>query len=114
MTDCLFCKLIRNEIPSEAVLETDEVYAFRDINPQAPQHILLVPKRHIEKLADLKPEDSGIVGNLVYHATQLAHKLGMDAAGYRIVINNGEDAGQSVWHLHVHLLSGRSFRWPPG
>ena len=114
MSDCLFCRIIGKEIPSDTVLDTDEIYAFRDINPQAPHHILLVPKRHIEKLADIKESDAQILGRLLIQATKLAHDLGMDDEGYRIVVNNGENAGQSVWHLHVHLLSGRPFRWPPG
>jgi histidine triad (HIT) family protein len=114
MNDCLFCKIIAGEIPSTKVRETAEVYAFRDISPQAPQHVLLVPKKHIERLADVTADDAGLLGKLIYEATTLAHELGMDEQGYRLVINNGEEAGQSVWHLHVHLLGGRPFRWPPG
>jgi histidine triad (HIT) family protein len=114
VSDCLFCKIVSRAIPSQVVLDTDEVFAFRDVHPQAPQHVLLVPKRHIEKLADLTASDSPLVGKLLTEASRLARELGMDSQGYRVVINNGETAGQSVWHLHIHLLSGRPFGWPPG
>jgi histidine triad (HIT) family protein len=114
MTDCLFCKIIAGEIPSSKVLETDDIYAFRDINPQAPEHILIVPKRHIEKLDDLADADALAIGKLIVETTKLARQHGMHSQGYRLVINNGEEAGPSVWHLHAHLLSGRPFRWPPG
>jgi len=114
VADCIFCKIAARQIPSNVVLDTDDAFAFRDINPQAPHHILIVPKRHIEKLADLKDADAGLMGRLFLAATGLAHDLGLDEDGYRIVVNNGEQAGQSVWHIHLHLLSGRPFRWPPG
>lgn len=114
MSDCLFCRIIAKEIPAAAVYETEDVLAFRDINPQAPQHVLVVPKRHIEKLADLSPVDAPVMGQLLVETARVARDLGMDSQGYRVVINNGETAGQSVWHVHVHLLSGRPFRWPPG
>jgi histidine triad (HIT) family protein len=112
--DCLFCKIISGEIPSKKVKETDEIFAFSDISPQAPRHILIVPKLHIEKLADLEDSHSALMGKLLVEASKLAKELNLDDQGYRIVINNGEAAGQSVWHLHVHLLSGRPFHWPPG
>ncbi len=102
MSDCLFCKIIAGEIPAAKVRETADVLAFRDISPQAPQHVLLVPKKHIERLADVNAEDAGLLGTLIYEASTLAHELGMDEQGYRLVLNNGEEAGQSVWHLHVH------------
>jgi histidine triad (HIT) family protein len=114
VSDCLFCKIVAGEIPSAKVHETDDIYAFRDINPQAPQHILVVPKRHIEKLDDLQGSDALAIGQLIIETTKLARQFGMNTQGYRLVINNGEEAGQSVWHLHAHLLSGRPFRWPPG
>jgi histidine triad (HIT) family protein len=114
MSDCLFCKIIAGQIPSEKVMDTEEFLAFRDITPQAPQHVLVIPKRHIERLADLKDNDADLMGKMMVEAAKLAHTLGMDEQGYRVVINNGAQAGQSVWHLHVHLLSGRSFHWPPG
>jgi histidine triad (HIT) family protein len=114
MSDCIFCKIIAGEIPSAHVLDTDELFAFRDINPQAPQHVLILPKRHIAKLSELKLSDRSIAAELMLATAKLAHDLGMEKDGYRVVINNGERAGQSVWHLHFHLLSGRPFAWPPG
>lgn len=114
MSDCLFCKIAARQIPADIVLDSEDALAFRDIDPQAPQHVLVIPKRHIARLADLDHGDSAAVGSLVTQAVKLAHDLGMEESGYRMVINNGEEAGQSVWHLHIHLLSGRTFRWPPG
>lgn len=114
MDDCLFCKIAARQIPADIVLDSEDALAFRDIDPQAPQHVLLIPKRHITMLADLHSEDAALAGSLLTQAVKLARDLGMDEAGYRMVINNGETAGQSVWHLHIHLLSGRLFRWPPG
>lgn len=110
--NCLFCKITRREIPSELIYEDGEAVAFRDINPQAPVHILIVPKRHIEKHADLSTAEKALMGHLHEVARVLAvkEKLG----DYRLVLNNGAGAGQSVWHLHLHLLSGRAFSWPPG
>ncbi|MDD5087220.1 MAG: histidine triad nucleotide-binding protein [bacterium] len=114
MNDCLFCKIAAGQIPAEIVLDSRDALAFRDLDPQAPQHVLIIPKRHISRLADLRGDDAPAVGSLMTQAVKLAHDLGMDEAGYRLVINNGETAGQSVWHLHIHLLSGRPFHWPPG
>lgn len=114
MNDCIFCKIIAGQIPSAVVFEDEDVFAFRDINPQAPQHILVVPKKHMEKLNDLTADDALTVGKLLVATCRIAREHGMDAQGYRIVLNNGEGAGQSVWHIHAHLLSGRPFRWPPG
>jgi histidine triad (HIT) family protein len=114
MSDCLFCQIIAGTIPSHKVLDTEEFYAFRDINPQAPQHILIIPKRHIERCAELEESDAELLGRMMVQASKLAHELGMDGQGYRLVVNDGEQAGQSVWHLHLHLMSGRPFRWPPG
>lgn len=114
MNDCIFCKIIAGQIPSRVVFEDENVFAFQDITPQAPQHILVVPKVHIEKLADLSPEDATLIGKLMVAISHIAREHGMDAQGYRVVMNNGEGAGQSVWHIHAHLLSGRPFRWPPG
>jgi histidine triad (HIT) family protein len=110
--DCLFCKIIAKEIPSKTVYEDDYCYAFRDINPQAPIHILIVPRKHFAKVADMGEGDKELVGHLHWTAQQIAKKE--DLKDFRIVINNGESAGQSVWHLHLHLLSGRPFGWPPG
>lgn len=114
MSDCIFCRIIAGEIPADRVYNSDHVIAFRDINPQAPQHVLVVPKQHVEKLADCGSKQRGLLGDLLAETARVAAKLGMDDQGYRVVINNGEAAGQSVWHIHVHLLSGRPFRWPPG
>lgn len=113
MNDCVFCKIVAGEIPSQKVWEDDDVFAFRDLNPQAPQHILIVPKKHIEKLADVTPEDQTLLGKLMLTAMRIAKETAAEN-GFRVVVNNGESAGQSVWHLHLHLLSGRPFRWPPG
>ena len=114
MDSCIFCRIASGEIPSNKVYETEDVFAFRDLSPQAPDHILIVPKRHIEKLADTNESDAEIMGKLMLAVSHIAFDLKLDEKGFRVVINNGETAGQSVWHLHVHLLSGRSFGWPPG
>ncbi|RPH94920.1 histidine triad nucleotide-binding protein [candidate division KSB1 bacterium] len=114
MSECIFCKIIARAIPATIVRETDDILAFRDVNPQAPQHILIVPKRHIEKLADLDDSDAALMGRMLIEISKLAHELDMETQGYRLVLNNGSDAGQSVWHIHAHLMSGRPFRWPPG
>jgi histidine triad (HIT) family protein len=114
MSDCLFCKIAAKQIPSQMVKETDDIFAFRDINPQAPKHILIVPKKHIAKLADATAADVQLIGRMMVDIAVLANELKMDADGFRVVINNGENAGQSVFHLHAHLMSGRPFGWPPG
>ena len=111
---CLFCKIINREIPSSIVYEDDRVLAFTDINPQAPTHILLVPKRHVETLNDLAPGDDAIVGELVRRAAAIADERGIAAGGYRVVFNTNRDAGQTVFHIHLHLIGGRSMTWPPG
>ena len=113
MTDCLFCKIVNKELPSEIVYEDDDVLAFRDIKPQAPVHILIIPKRHIETLADLTEDDEDIIGHAMFVASRLARDLGIDK-GFRVVVNCGKEAGQSVFHIHMHLLGGRSLGWPPG
>ena len=109
---CLFCRIVNREIPGSIVYEDDRVLAFNDINPQAPTHVLVVPKRHVETLNDLTPEDDGLVGELVRRAAAIARERGLSAGGYRTVFNTNADAGQSVFHLH--LLGGRSMKWPPG
>ncbi len=114
MTDCLFCKIIKREIPGSIVYEDDRLLAFNDINPQAPTHVLLVPKRHIESLNDLAPGDDQIVGELARRAAAIAKERGIAAGGYRVVFNTNRDAGQTVFHIHLHLLGGRSMKWPPG
>jgi len=113
MDDCLFCKIGRKEIPAKMVYEDPEIFAFEDIHPQAPAHILICPKKHLASLADASAEDAAILGRLQLMAAQLALERKL-TDGYRTVINNGRGAGQSVFHLHLHLLGGRDFRWPPG
>jgi len=114
MDNCLFCKIAEGQIPSKIVYQDEDVVAFEDTNPQAPYHILLIPRRHIASMADLTEEDGTLLARLFMVAAKLAHKLGFDESGYRFVTNVGPDAGQSVFHLHFHLLGGRKFAWPPG
>jgi histidine triad (HIT) family protein len=114
MANCLFCKIVAKEIPASIVYEDDRVLAFNDINPQAPTHVLVVPKRHIATLNDLTAGDDQIVGELTRRAATIAKDRGHDAAGYRTVFNTNRDAGQTVFHIHLHLLGGRGFAWPPG
>ena len=114
MTDCLFCKIISRQIPGSIVFEDDRVLAFNDINPQAPTHVLIIPKRHIASLNDLTPDDDGIVGELARRAAAIAAERGIAAGGYRTVFNTNRDAGQTVFHIHLHLLGGRPMAWPPG
>ena len=111
---CLFCKIIKREIPAAIVFEDDQMIAFNDINPQAPTHVLIVPKRHIETLTDLTEGDDELVGTLVRRAAAIATERGFAASGYRTVFNTNRDAGQTVFHIHLHLLGGRSMTWPPG
>ena len=112
--DCLFCKIVAGEIPAEVVHASDNVLAFRDIDPKAPVHLLLIPKAHIESARDLREKDGAMLGELFSAAAHLAKAEGIDAAGWRIVSNVGEDGGQAVFHLHFHLLGGRPMTWPPG
>ena len=114
MDNCLFCKIAEGQIPSKIMYQDEDVVAFEDTNPQAPYHILLIPRRHIASMADLTEEDGTLLARLFMVAAKLAHKLGFDESGYRFVTNVGPDAGQSVFHLHFHLLGGRKFAWPPG
>ena len=111
--ECLFCKIIKKEIPSKAEYEDDEMLAFEDINPQAPTHILIIPKKHIEQAADISETDAELVGKLFVIARKIAAKKKLEK-GYRIVVNNGPHAQQTVFHFHLHLLGGRRFTWPPG
>lgn len=113
MTDTLFSKIIDREIPADIVYEDDDCLAFRDINPQAPQHILVIPKKPLAQLSETGDDDQSLLGHLLLAANRVAADQGIGNA-YRLVINNGADAGQSVFHLHVHILGGRSFTWPPG
>ena len=114
MADCLFCRIIKREIPASIVYEDDRVLAFNDINPQAPTHVLVVPKRHIASLNDLTADDDQIVGELSRRAAAIATERGISAGGYRTVFNTNLDAGQTVFHIHLHLLGGRVMHWPPG
>jgi len=112
--DCLFCKIVKKEIPASFEYFNDEVVAFNDVNPQAPVHIIIIPKLHIEKISDLELSHRNLITNLVLVANQLAKTKGIAESGYRIVINCNKQAGQSVFHLHLHLLGGRPMNWPPG
>ena len=114
MSDCLFCKIIAGQIPAVIVHRDDQLVAFTDINPQAPLHVLIVPTRHVATLNDLSPADDGLVGSMARLAAKLAEDHGYHERGYRTVFNTNAEAGQSVFHIHLHLLAGRSLTWPPG
>lgn len=114
MTDCLFCKIIAGDIPSEKFYEDDNVFAFQDINSVAPLHALIIPKKHISMINDLEEKDAEVVGQLYLAAKKIAAQKGYSDAGYRTVMNCGEAAGQTVFHIHLHLLAGRDLDWPPG
>ncbi|MEA3350499.1 MAG: histidine triad nucleotide-binding protein [Chloroflexota bacterium] len=112
--DCLFCKIIAGEIPSEKVFEDELVTAFRDINPVAPTHILIIPNKHIASINDLGPNDEALVGHLFTVAKKLAQKEGINESGYRLIINTGADGGQIIFHLHLHLIGGHKMQHPMG
>ena len=112
--DCLFCRIIAGEIPADVVHTDDRSLAFRDINPQAPTHILVIPREHIESLDEATQRDEGVLGHLLRVAARLANQEGLSESGYRTVVNTGAGAGQSVFHLHLHVLGGRQMNWPPG
>ncbi len=114
MTDCVFCKIIAGQIPGSLVYEDQDVAAFRDINPQAPLHVLIVPRRHIATLNDLTQADDAVVGSMFRAAAALAKRHGYADRGYRTVFNTNREAGQTVFHIHLHLLGGRTLGWPPG
>ncbi len=114
MENCIFCKIIRGEIPSKKVYEDDRVLVIEDIGPKAPLHLLVFPKRHFENCLDMTEADEALVGYAYRTAGQIARQKGYAESGFRIVQNNGEGAGQSVFHIHFHLLAGREFAWPPG
>ena len=114
MTDCLFCRIVSGEIPADTVLQDDEIIAFRDINPQAPVHVLVIPRRHIASAADLGDDDAGLLGRIFGTIARVARDEGIVDNGFRVVTNVGRDGGQSVDHLHFHLLGGRRLGWPPG
>ena len=113
-SDCLFCKIVAGEIPAELVYESDTAVAFRDINPQAPTHVLVIPRKHISTINDVTPSDEAIVGSLYTAAKEIAASEGIADDGYRAVMNCNEGAGQSVFHIHLHVLGGRPMNWPPG
>ena len=112
--ECLFCKMVSGQIKPNTVYEDNDVLAFNDINPQAPVHVLVVPKKHIATLNDLDSGDTGLTGKLIRAAVHIAGKSGIAESGYRLVMNCNADAGQSVFHVHLHLLGGRVMHWPPG
>jgi histidine triad (HIT) family protein len=114
MSEDLFLKIIRREIPADIIYESDNVLAFRDTNPQAPLHALIIPKKHIRTINDLGKGDAELVGQLFLVAAEIAKKEGMSEDGYRVVMNCNEAAGQTVFHIHLHLLGGRQMQWPPG
>jgi histidine triad (HIT) family protein len=114
MSDCIFCKIVAGDIPADKVYEDDLVIAFRDLNPQAPTHVLVIPKRHIATLNDMTADDEAIVGRMVQAASKVAAQEGLTEAGYRTVMNCNADGGQTVFHIHLHLLGGRQMTWPPG
>ncbi len=112
--DCLFCKIIKKEIPAKIVYEDDNVLAFEDINPQAPVHILVIPKKHIATSLDIKNEDNELIGLMVQAANNIAKERGIAERGFRTVMNCNKEAGQTVFHIHLHLFGGRAMSWPPG
>ena len=114
MSDCIFCRIAAGQIPATMLYDDGEVLAFRDINPEAPVHLLIVPRRHISTLNDLNEADAALIGRLYLAGKQVAAELGVAERGYRTVINCNRDAGQIVFHLHMHLLAGREMGWPPG
>ena len=114
MDNCLFCKINDNTIPSDKVYDSDTLFAINDINPQAPTHILIIPRTHQASLLDVEEKDHALMGSVVSVANQLAKERGLDTLGYRLVVNCGAGAGQSVYHIHFHLLGGRALNWPPG
>lgn len=112
--DCLFCRIAEGEIPADVIHEDDQVVAFRDINPQAPTHVLVIPREHVASVDDLEEDHAELVGRLFLVAREIARDEGVDDGGYRLVVNTGAGAGQSVFHIHLHLLGGRAMKWPPG
>jgi histidine triad (HIT) family protein len=111
---CIFCEIAEGRRPSRTVYADDQLVAFHDLRPQAPTHVLVIPRRHVTSLLDLEPGDDGVVGAMVRKARDLARELGLGERGFRLVMNCGDDAGYSVYHIHLHLLGGRALAWPPG
>lgn len=114
MSNCIFCKIVNKELPAEIAYEDDKVLAFKDLSPQAPTHLLIIPKKHISTMNDIQDEDVALIGHIKLTAAKIAKELGFADAGYRVVMNCNEDGGQTVYHIHLHLLAGRSLAWPPG
>ncbi|MBI1997186.1 MAG: histidine triad nucleotide-binding protein [Deltaproteobacteria bacterium] len=114
MSDCLFCGVVEGKIKGNIVYQDDSVVAFKDINPKAPVHVLIIPRRHVAGVLDLKADDGAVIGHIFEVAARLAREQGIAGSGFRVVVNSGADAGQSVFHLHYHLLGGRRMTWPPG
>lgn len=114
MDDCLFCKMVSGEIPSNIVFENDFVLAFRDIDPKAPTHILVIPKKHIQSINELGPDDQSLAGEILLAAKTIAKAEGIETSGFRTVFNTNDDGGQTVFHIHMHVLGGRRLTWPPG
>jgi len=114
MSDCLFCKIAEKKIPAKIIYEDDRAVAFEDITPQAPVHTLVIPKKHIATILEVTPEDHGLVGHLFKVAATIAKEKGIAEKGFRLVMNTNADSGQTVFHIHLHILGGRSMRWPPG
>lgn len=112
--DCLFCKIINGDIPAKSVYEDERVFAFNDINPQAPVHILILPKKHISTILEADEEDNALIGHMFQAANKIAKNSNVAERGFRLVMNCNRDAGQTVFHIHLHLLAGRSMHWPPG
>lgn len=112
--DCIFCKVAAHDVPARTVFENERLIAFHDLFPQAPTHILIIPKTHYTTLNDVPAADSALLGEMMSTATQIAKELGVDESGYRVVMNCNKDGGQSVYHIHLHLLAGRQLGWPPG
>jgi histidine triad (HIT) family protein len=113
-SDCLFCRIVAGEIPSSCVYSDDDIYAFNDINPVAPRHILVIPKKHLTDVSAAGPADEALMGRLLLRASEIAAAEGLAESGFRYVINTGRDGGQTVYHLHLHILGGRQLSWPPG
>ncbi len=111
---CLFCEIAASRIPARVVYQDDAVVAFHDVDPQAPTHVLVIPRRHIASLFDVTAEDDALLGHLVRTARDVARQAGLDPGGFRLVFNCGDDAGYSVYHIHLHLVGGRKLKWPPG
>ena len=114
MSECIFCKIAAKTIPSKIVHEDDKVVAFDDVNPQAPTHVLVIPRRHVASLAEMHEADGGLLGHLMLTGNKIAKQKGIAEGGYRLVVNTGKNGGQTVFHLHLHVLGGRAMHWPPG